>query len=241
MFRAFFDSENPVMRALSIAADLLLLNALTLLFSLPLVTAGAAYTALNDHCWHLIRGEESTHIFRSWWDSFRSNLRKGSLLGILCMLAAFVLYIDGLVAMSVFPPLRFGVFAIALYLLAIAIYAFALLSRYEESFRVTLRKAAALTVGYFPRTLGMLLSVLGFWGLILQFYSFLLPLALLFGFSLPCYLCALLYDGVFHAMEGTEKQPGAEAEDEALDDDSQRLETIAYLKEMRNLDTWNKT
>ena len=39
--------ENPVMRALSTTADLIMLNLLTILCCLPVVTVGAALTALN--------------------------------------------------------------------------------------------------------------------------------------------------------------------------------------------------
>ena len=54
----FFDMDNPVMRTLSMLADVIVLNLLTLLCSLPIVTAGAAITALNDACIRLVRLED---------------------------------------------------------------------------------------------------------------------------------------------------------------------------------------
>ena len=44
--RWLFDMENPVMRALSTTADLIVLNLLTILCCLPVVTVGAALFAL---------------------------------------------------------------------------------------------------------------------------------------------------------------------------------------------------
>ena len=45
MWNRIFDMENPLMRTLGAICDLLVLNLLTLLCSLPVVTAGAAITA----------------------------------------------------------------------------------------------------------------------------------------------------------------------------------------------------
>ena len=46
--RRLFDLDNPLMQGLSIVADMLILNLLTLICSLPLLTAGTALTAMND-------------------------------------------------------------------------------------------------------------------------------------------------------------------------------------------------
>ena len=51
---AVFDMENPLMRALSVVADLILLNFLTILGMLPVVTAGASFTARNDVLQHIV-------------------------------------------------------------------------------------------------------------------------------------------------------------------------------------------
>ena len=45
--KRLFDMDNPLMQALGILADLMVLNLLTIVCSLPVLTAGAALTALN--------------------------------------------------------------------------------------------------------------------------------------------------------------------------------------------------
>ena len=42
--RRFFDMENPIWQGLGVIADMLILNLLTVICSLPVVTAGAAVT-----------------------------------------------------------------------------------------------------------------------------------------------------------------------------------------------------
>lgn len=86
-------------------------------------------------------------------------------------------------------------------LLAIGMYAFALLSRYENTVWGTLKNAVSLAIAFFPRTLGMVVFTLAFWLLALHFYQIGAPVLLLFGLSLPCYVGALLLKGVFEKLE----------------------------------------
>ena len=195
-----FSMDNPFMQALDIAADLLVLNLLTLLCCLPVVTAGAAYTALNDVVLRILRREEG-HIVRDYFRAFKRNFKQGVPLGLLFLLAAALLYADYLAAQTYVPPLRIGIAAIALIVLAIALYAFALLARFENTLRGTVKNAAALAVAYFPRTLGALVFVLAFWVLALRFLRYSIPVLVMFGLSLPCYLCLMLFKDVLDRME----------------------------------------
>lgn len=195
-----FSMDNPFMQALDIAADLLVLNLLALVCCLPVVTAGAAYTALNDVVLRLLRREEG-HIVRDYFRAFKRNLRQGIPMGLLFLLAVALLYADYLAAQTYVPPLRIGIAAIALIVLTIALYAFALLARFENTVRGTLKNAAALAVAYFPRTLGSLVFVLAFWVLALRFLRYSIPVLFMFGLSLPCYLCLMLFKDVLDKME----------------------------------------
>jgi len=200
MWNRIFDMENPVMRALGAICDLLVLNLLTILCSLPIVTIGAALTALDDVLLRIVRNEEA-HIMRGYFRSFRANLKQGSALGSIFLLAAAVFYVDYLVAATLAPVLRIAVVAAALIVGAIALYAFALQARYENPILTTLKNAASLSVAYFPRTLGLLVFTVGLWLVCLNFFQIALPVLLMFGLSLPAYIGALLFDGVFKTLE----------------------------------------
>lgn len=64
---------TPFYRAWSSAADLVLVNAVTLVACLPVVTAGAALTACARVTMEVAREEEG-YVLRTWWRSFRGNL-----------------------------------------------------------------------------------------------------------------------------------------------------------------------
>jgi uncharacterized membrane protein YesL len=67
------------MKALTVAADLLILNLLTLVLSLPLITLGPAVTAMNDIVIHIVRGEEG-YTVKPYFQSFKANFKKCGLL-----------------------------------------------------------------------------------------------------------------------------------------------------------------
>lgn len=192
--------ENPLMKALSTAADLLVLNLLTLVLSLPLITLGPAVTAMNDIVIRLVRNEEG-YILKPYFRAFRANLKKGVLLSLLLEAVAAFLYLDYLAACATVPALRTGVFALGVIVLAAAVYAFALLAHFENSFGATLKNALALAVGYFPRTLLMVLFTVGFWLACIHFFQIGIPVLILFGLSLPCFVNILLLNGIFLKLE----------------------------------------
>ena len=200
MRKRIFDAENPVMQALGVACDLLLLNLLTILCCLPVVTAGAAFAALSDVNLRIVR-QEGAGVLRMYFRAFRGNLKKGILLGLVFLAAGVLIAADYLAAVAYIPPLRAAVAAVALIVLAIAFYAFALQARFENSIAATLRNAAALAAAFFPRTLGMVAFALAMWLVCVRFLRYALPVLLMFGFSLPFYIAALLLSDVLKKLE----------------------------------------
>ena len=192
---SFFDMENPLMRALSVVADLIVLNFLTVLGMIPVVTAGASLTARNDVLQHIVRREEG-YIARSFFASYKRNLRQGSMMGILFMVPAGLLILEYDVIRAV-PALHMPVLYAMLILaggivLACGIYAFQLLARFENTVFGTIKNALMLALGYLPRTFGMVVVYAGFWAVVIAFYMYLFPVIILFGASLPAYVCTLL-------------------------------------------------
>lgn len=200
MWNRIFDMENPVMRALGAVCDLLVLNLLTAVCCLPVVTCGAALSALFDVTLRIVRREE-TRVAGGYFRALRANFKQGLALGLLFLAAAAVLFADAQIALLYAPPLRVAAVAGALLTGAVALYAFALQARYENTVAGTLRNAVSLSVAYFPRTLAMLAFTVLFWLLCLTFFQIALPVLLMFGLSLPAYLCALLLQPVFQRLE----------------------------------------
>ena len=198
--RKIFDMDNPLMQILAVAADLLVLNLLTILCSLPILPAGAALAALCDQTALRVRGEDPG-LLKSYFRSFAAHWKKGTLLWLLLLAAAGLVYFDYLAALVYAPLLRYPVAAIAVLVMAAAMYAFPLLTRFDGRLFPEIKNAAVMMVAYFPRTLGMVVFAVVFWMLAIRYYQYGVPLLLLFGLSLPCYVNALLLRRVFDQME----------------------------------------
>ena len=121
------------------------------------------------------------------------------------MLVFVVLIVDYLAAGNAVSILRPVISAIALLVLMLGQYAFAMLARYENTLRGTLKNALLLSIGYFPRTLAMAVFAAALWLLAIQFLRYGAPILFLFGFSLPCYVTILLMQGIFAKLENSEQ------------------------------------
>ena len=205
----FFDANNPVMRALSRLVDLAVLNLVTVILTLPVITTGASMTAMNNVLMHLIRDDES-YISRMFIKSFKVNFRQALPEGLLVLLLAAVTAGDLWILRSLDSRLSTLIMiiitVIAGFLFATAVYMFALQSRYENSIGGTIANAFRLSVGNLPRTIGMMVIWIA-WILVLWWLHGLAPLAFaLYGFTLPGYMCALLYEPVFARLEKGEEE-----------------------------------
>jgi uncharacterized membrane protein YesL len=200
----FFDSDNPLMRFLSRLVDLAILNVLTVCTSVLIIIAGGAITAMNNVLLHLVRRDE-TYVTKMFWTSFKKNFRQGIPEGLIVLAAALVTFVDmwALHASEsrIATMLMVIITIMAMFLAATFVYMFALQSRYENTVRVTVINAFRLSIGNLPRTAGMIMIWL-VWVLILVYLNKAAPgFFLIYGLTLPGYLCAMLYNGVFNNLE----------------------------------------
>lgn len=86
----FFKYDNAFFRLMTKVLQLFCLNLLWLLFCLPIVTAGAATTALHAVTLKMVRNEEG-YILRSFWKAFRGNFRQATGIWMVILLLGIVL------------------------------------------------------------------------------------------------------------------------------------------------------
>ena len=203
----FFDANNPVMRFLARIVDLAVLNLMTLACMIPIVTAGAAITAMNNVLIHLVRKDE-TYVWKMFIKSFRQNLKQGIGLGLLftAIFAVAGLELMMLHSIDAKSSTMFMIIitVICICVFGVGIYTFALLSRFENTVRGTLVNAAALALGHILRTLGML-AICAAWAAFLWFAHGITLLVLLYGLTIPGYLCVMVYNPIFETMESNEE------------------------------------
>ncbi len=212
-----FEEGSPFQRFLNKVADLLILNLITLVMCVPIITIGAALTAMHYVLLKMVRGEEG-YIVKSFFRSFKREFGQATILWILfvalgaLMASNMVLVLEGTGHYPIWLPS--SILVAAVLELIIMIYTFALLSRFDNSVYHTLLNAVTLTFSELPRSLAMAVITLTP-AIAFLTTTVLLPLLVLFGLSVPGYACAMVYDPIFRKIEkqAWEDENAEEAED----------------------------
>ena len=210
-----FDLDSPLMNVLNKMADLMWLNILTLICCIPVITAGATLTSMHYVALKIVRNEES-YITRSFFKSFKTNFRQATLIWLLLMLVAAILggdyYIITKSGMQFSQVLVVLIMAAGVLVICTSLYVFPVLAKFDNTIMGTIRNAFIMSILQLPKTVVMF--VMAFFPLIIYLVSLrLIPIIFLFGFSLPAYASAMLYNKFFQKLEDqllSEQEPAPE-------------------------------
>ena len=201
MKNSLFNPENWIWTPFGRVADFLILSGLWLLCSVPVVTAGAACTALYDCAAHCMIGGEREMLSR-FFRTFRRELKQGSLSFLLwaffgatavLLLQQFTGSVSGTDG-NVVAAYGFA-FLLAL-LVGVAAWVFPLLSRFTFSFSGLQGTAVKMAMAYLPRTVLLAAVNIGAGWLCLRF---LMPVMIVPGIA--ALLCAFIVEPVFKKYE----------------------------------------
>lgn len=203
--------DSPLMRLFDTAFSLIVLNVLTVVCCLPVVTGGAAVAALYASLFELGGGRGG--LVTGYFANFKANLRRGIPLGLIWLvaLAACAAYV-----MLFYDVLQNGgvlgwgaVFAICAVLLFPMAYLLPLQAKFENTAKQTVLNAFLMSFKHPLYTLALL--ALG--GIPLALAAFMpsvlvmsIPVWLFFGFALIAWLKSKLLVRVFSKYAEMENQ-----------------------------------
>lgn len=187
--------NSPIIRFLERVFDLVVLNLMTLLLCIPIVTAGAAMTALYKTMFDIREQKGRTVI--GYWRTFRSEFRPALPLGLLCF-TGFAAY--GCYLILLYPKLADETVWAWVILSAIGAlfffpmaFVFPLFARFQNTVKQTVINAFLLSIRHIPLTLLILIMQFLPIGLVLLLpaqASFVILAWLFVGISLPAYLAS---------------------------------------------------
>ena len=184
-------------------ADVIILDLLVLLCCIPIVTIGASLTAGYYVAMKMSQNHES-YIFSSFFKSFRQNFRQSTIIWLILLALAAVLFLDFRIVLTqnsgIFRVFVYLLGCVALLLAFVFLYVFPVLAKFYNTIRQTFRNAFLMALRHLPYTIAMLfISALPFTILFLNVSLALrvLPLYLLLGFSLPIYLNSYFFNKIF--------------------------------------------
>lgn len=201
-----FNWNSPVIQFFNKIVDMIFLNLLTLLCSIPLFTIGASQAALYDVTGCIMRDEGT--VWASFWKAFHSNFKQATGIWlVLSLIGAVVIYTLLFLVLSheVVSTLAFVCVYIMLFLWSsILVWVFPLQSKFVNSVYFTLRNAFYCTILHLPRTILMVLVNVFPWVLFLLspiYFLGLTPLWCLIWFSLVARLDMTLLKKPFSKLE----------------------------------------
>ncbi len=203
----FFSVDSPFYRFLSRFLDVLKLNFMWLLFSIPVITIGASTVAAMSVALRMTDDEEG-YIGRSFIRAFKENWKQGTLLWIITVIAAYAVYLDfqlfNAVEGNPFIFLVIGIVSCFIIVLSL-LYSYPLAARYENTLVKTIQNSFEISKRYFGRTLLLIIIVL-FEIFIFQFNSTMLFFGILIGPAFIIFTVAAFSKRIFQQIE---KEPGA--------------------------------
>lgn len=164
---------------------LLLLNFLMLIFSLPLVTIGAAQTAGFTVTTRIITKNE-THLTATFISSFKKNFKQSTMVWGIVLVISSILIINWNYVVrfqQLHSWLIVGLSLVTLLVINVSQYAFFYLSRFDDSLQQMLRNLLKLLLRY-PMSSLLLIGVC----LAPIFVMVLSPYAFVFGMYMSCFL-----------------------------------------------------
>ncbi|WP_124067024.1 YesL family protein [Clostridium sp. E02] len=204
MFSGLFNYDNPVWRFIGKFGDLIILNILWFICSIPIVTMGASTTAVYYVTLKLARDEDG-YTIRSFFKSFKENFKQATLIWLILLVLGAILGVDMyfftrlFTGSTVVKTVMLTIFlAMGLIYLAVATYIFPLQSRFYNGIRRTFFNAFFMSLRHLFRTIGIIV-IDG--ALVAAGFVFLIPPVLmvfmLFGFPLVAFINSYMLTPVF--------------------------------------------
>lgn len=207
LLKKIFDPQNKILQFCGKIVDLVLLNLLFLVGSIPILTLGTSLSALFGTIFKW-QNEEETSLYKDFIRLYKANFKQGTLLSSMLLIIVGVLGFD-LSIMSQNDALwfRFGtavIYGLLLLIFAYSIYLFALLGRYVYTTSSVLKNAFLISIVHLPKTaLIIVVGVLPFFLLFFNLYTYVIGFTLfvLLGFSTIAYFQGRWLNQIFTGYE----------------------------------------
>lgn len=201
-----FAADGKLAGFLNGLGNLIVLNILTLICCIPVVTAGAAMTALYTMTMRMARKEEGK-IISGYFQAFKDNFKQATILwlifGGLIGFMTFDIWLLRSITGTFGTVYRVVLFVIILVFAMVLIHIFAVLARFDNTIKNTAKNALLFCVGKLPQAVLMLILTLIPVILLTVSYRF-VSVDFLIGLSGPAYLAAIYFADLFTDYEEEE-------------------------------------
>lgn len=186
MASSFFNPQSKATRFLTALANLILVNFIFIITSIPVFTLGASVTALYRITIAIIAGDNPS-VIKDYWKSFKENFLKATGLFLFyCATTAFFLFEIYMVRTMMDPEYGWSSYPAYFFLCLIAassFYAFPLLAWFHESFPQLLKNSILIAITNLPITIMYIVISAGLAYVCYQFPTITLSIMIFIGIS----------------------------------------------------------
>lgn len=212
-----FSPDSKVVQILTLVFNLILLNLLWLITSLPIITIGASTTAMYAVTLKYAENSDD-EVLKPFFKAFISNFKQSTLLWIPICILTVVLGIDAYYLIShtdisIAPLLWIPFFVLVVVLAVVMAYAFPQIARFETTLRDVLRNAALMFFLHFFQSIGIIVLNVLPWAMMLMLPEIFAQTSifwLMFGGSAIAYFNAKVLLKIFKKHQPEESEALAE-------------------------------
>ena len=198
---------NPDSRIMSFLAklgDMFILNVLYLVCCIPVITIGAATTALYYNTLKMAENRES-YVWREFLRTFKENFKQATIIWMIILvigavLVGYFLVMWGIGSQALASVTAIVVIVVGVFLILTAVYVFPVLARFDNSVLNIMKYALLMAIRHLPSTVVILaihsVPLLLAFASLEAFIRGLLPV-LLFTVSILAYFESKLFSRIF--------------------------------------------
>ena len=208
MLAGLFNYDNPVLRFIGKLWDVLVVNILWIICSIPVVTAGASTTAMYYVTLKLARDEDG-YTIRSFFKSFKENFKQATAIWLIFLLTGMLLAFDVYYFIKMAAPSSLRTIMISVFVAMIFIwsamftYVFPLQARFYNPVKRTIFNSFFMSIRHMFHTIGMLAVDAAILFLSVTY----IPQLSIFGVALVAFFNSYMLNSVFSKYMPKEQKP----------------------------------
>ncbi len=204
-----FNPDNIIMSFFSRILDVIVLNFLFIICSIPILTIGSSLTAMYSITLKMVKNEE-THIIRGFFKAFKANFRQGTIVGIIAIIIGIFITIDLRIIYIInndnLKILQLLCYIVAFWGYIVFLYAFPILARFVHTIKEVFKNSFMVSIINFKWTLALILLNAPF--VLMLFYSvvsmlLLFTIMIIFGFSGLAMIQSFIFRKIFEKYEAS--------------------------------------
>lgn len=206
--RKFFSPDSIAMRFLTLLCNLMYINLLFMICSIPVFTIGAATTAMYNTLFKMLHGDDP-FIGKTFFKAFRTNFKQSTLMWLpISLFELFLisgLYVTLYILDPMYKALQYPLSIAVFLLICISNYIFPQIALFKQDNSTTLKNAVLLAISNFPTTIFMIAVPVILYliaGLSGEKTVLIFSLLIFMGFASIAYYNAALLRRIFNKVMG---------------------------------------